>query len=237
MSDAIVHSKGNRDPSLGYTVFVDGNPQDVSSGKTAKFKMRLETGSALKVDAAATIVSASTTLSGAHTLPTGTLTVASTTGFLERGALLLGGQIVLYSAKTATTFLGCSRGSGTIAGGTAVSQIGGLRYDWAAADVDMADVAAGTAVAEYVGWWEVTTTATGKTQDTLEFPISMVDHLIGSANLCSVADVREALEHSATGRDRDDLIRTHILEASIAIMRETAREFAPQSAAGTARAR
>jgi len=168
---AIVHHKGNRDPSLTDTIRVDGIAQDLT-GKTVKLKMRLETGSTLKVDAAAVVVSA----------PAGT-----------------------------------------------------VRYDWAAADVDMADVPAGTAVAEYVAWWEVTTTAGGKTQDTLEFPVSMVDHLIGSSNLCSVADVREALEHSTTGRERDDLIRAHIAEASIAIMRETSREFAPQSAAGTAR--
>ncbi len=168
---AIVHHKGNRDPSLTDTIRVDGIAQDLTA-KTVKFKMRLETASTLKVDAAAVVVSA----------PAGT-----------------------------------------------------VRYDWAAADVDMADVPAGTAVAEYVAWWEVTTTAGGKTQDTLEFPIALVDHAIGSSNLCSVADVREALEHSTTGRERDDLIRAHIAEASIAIMRETKREFAPQSATGTAR--
>lgn len=56
----------------------------------------------------------STTLNGAVTLPTGTITVASTTGFPSSGRLWVAGQIVSYTGKTATTFTGCTGGEGSL---------------------------------------------------------------------------------------------------------------------------
>lgn len=62
-----------------------------------------------------------TILTGAHTLPLATLTVASTTGFASAGSLMVGdNQLVTYTGKTATTFTGCAGGAGTIADGCAV---------------------------------------------------------------------------------------------------------------------
>lgn len=70
-------------------------------------------------------ISASTTLSVGVTLPTGTLTVPSTSGFRDRGSLVVaGGQIVQYTGRTGTTFTGCSGGSGAVIVGATVEQHG-----------------------------------------------------------------------------------------------------------------
>ena len=73
--------------------------------------------------------SATTTLSGSVTLPTGTLTVASTTNFTTATAtypqrLFVDGQPVKYTGSTSTTFTGCTGGSGVIASGASVVQSG-----------------------------------------------------------------------------------------------------------------
>jgi hypothetical protein len=66
---------------------------------------------------------AATTTNGSHTLPVGTITVVSTTGFAPSGTILLAGsQTVTYSAKTSTTFTGCSGGTGTITTASTVVQ-------------------------------------------------------------------------------------------------------------------
>jgi hypothetical protein len=53
-----------------------------------------------------------TNLSGIHTLPTGTVTVASTAGFQSSGRFIVNGQTVAYTGKTGTTFTGCTGGTG-----------------------------------------------------------------------------------------------------------------------------
>lgn len=192
------HTKGNRSPSIYDTIRIDGNPFDLT-GSTVKFKMRAEgVSTPLKVDSAATVMTGATTLSGEHVLPRGTLTVASTSGFLSAGALLVAGsQYVNYEAITATTFLGCSGGSGTIATGASVAQIGGVRYDWAAADVDTA--------AEYLGWWEVTLPSL-KTQDTPEFEFVILDHTAFVPSLyIQVEEFKSTIELSGTSFSDEDV--------------------------------
>jgi hypothetical protein len=54
-------------------------------------------------------------------------------------------------------------------------------------------------------------------------------------DLCTVANVREALELPAADTTRDDLIQSLISDLSRAIMREYDREFAPATASATRR--
>lgn len=62
-----------------------------------------------------------TTAVGAQSIPAGSITVASTAGFPPVGTLDVDGcGIVLYTGKTATTFTGCTGGSGTLADGGVV---------------------------------------------------------------------------------------------------------------------
>jgi hypothetical protein len=105
MSSHPLFFTGNRNPSITETIKnADGTAHDLT-GQTVKFKMRAVRSSTLKVNAAATVVSAA---------------------------------------------------AGTV------------RYDWQAADVDTAG--------QYLVWWEVTTTATGFTQDMAEAVIEFRAH-------------------------------------------------------------
>lgn len=217
----IQHTKGNRSPSLYDTIRIDKQPFDLT-GSTAKFKMRLEgVTTPLKVDSAAVVMGGSTTLTGSHVLPVGTLTVGSTSGFLSSGALLVGSsQFVTYEAITATTFLGCSGGTGTHAGGTAVAQIGGVRYDWAAADVDTAG--------EYLGWWEVTLPS-GKLQDTPEFEFVVIEHVAASPTLyVQVEEFKSTIELSGTSFSDED-VKIALKAACRAIDEICGRRFYPDS--------
>ena len=208
--------KGNREPSLGETIRIGRKPFDLA-GCTGKLKMRPELlATPLKVDAAASIITASTTLTGAHTLPEHTLTVASTAGFLKTGALLLGGQIVEYEDKTATTFLGCTHGTGTIANGAAVAQIGGVRYDWAAADVDTAG--------HFRAWFEITLPS-GKTQDTPELDVEIIEHGPVTRPLCALRDVLRYVPAYESEAAIDELLEELIAGESIQAHQDTGREF------------
>lgn len=65
-----------------------------------------------------------TTTTGSHTLPVGTINVASTAGFLSSGSINVGGnQTVTYTGITGTSFTGCTGGTTTIAAGSAIIQI------------------------------------------------------------------------------------------------------------------
>lgn len=75
-----------------------------------------------KTSAATTIASGS----NGQSLPQGTINVASAAAFLSAGTLRVttnaGVQTVTYTGKTATSFTGCSGGTGTMATGGAVAQ-------------------------------------------------------------------------------------------------------------------
>lgn len=104
---------------------------------------------------------------------------------------------------------------------------GTVRYDWQAADVDTAG--------EYLVWWTVT--VGGKTQDVPESLVVFQAHTVGASDLCTLTDVRVALEIPATDTSRDPLISSLITAASGAIMLECEREFAPVTASATRRFR
>jgi hypothetical protein len=208
--------KGNRSPSLSLTVRIDGDPFDFT-GCTAKLRMRGElVTTPLKVDAAAQIIAASTTLTGSHTLPEATLTVGSTTGFLEEGALSLGGQIVEYEGKSATTFLGCTGGRGTIANGATVAQIGGVRYDWAAGDVDTAG--------DFRAWVHVILPG-GNTQDSPEFPIEIEEHAPVIRPLCALADIFRYVPGYRSDASTDETLERLISAESRTLHQHHHREF------------
>lgn len=223
MPDIPLWYKNDRNPSMYETITVGGIAYDLTAS-TVAIKMRLVGSSTLKVNTAATIEASSTTLTGSHDLPARVITVASTTGFLPDGSLTVGGQIVDYTGVNGNTFTGCTGGSGTIAGGAAVAQRGGVRHDWAALDVDTAGF--------YLVWWEVTTS--GKVKAVQEAVVEFREHAAGStAWLCEIADVRIAMETETVDVALDAVIGQMIPVASELIMQETQRELAPATTSAT----
>ena len=62
-----------------------------------------------------------TTTTASVTLPVTTIPVASTAGFSTSSTIIVGGQTVAYTGVTATSFTGCTGGTGTIASGATVA--------------------------------------------------------------------------------------------------------------------
>jgi hypothetical protein len=210
--------KGNLEPSLWDTIRQRGRAVDLSAvGTSVKLYMRLDTSTTLKINGStATIISASSTLSGDHSLPDRSITLASATGFLPNGALNVGTQVVEYQSISGNTFLGCSGGEGTMASGTAVSQRGGVRYDPVAGDVDTAG--------DYVGWWKVTYPS-AKEQETPTFEIVIEDPGVVFRGLCEYDDVISHAPGYEPEDGTDALLQRMIMGKSRLIQRETGREF------------
>ena len=107
---------------------------------------------------------------------------------------------------------------------------GGVQYDPAPADVTTA-----YEVPPLVGWWDVTLPS-GKVQDTPEtFNVFIKAHAPGSVDLCTVTDVKRAMEPAMTSTARDGRIAALIPAASRALMDELERELVPQTTALTRR--
>lgn len=207
--------KDNRSPSLYDTIRQQGVAVDLT-GATVKLQARTELASTLVIDALAIPITASTTLSATTVLPEQAITVASTSGFAPRGALNVGTQIVEYLEISGNTFLGCSGGEGSVAGGATVSQRGTVRYDWAAADVDE--------VAEFVAWWEVTYSGS-KVQESPSFQIVVEDPAAVFQGLCELPDVTAYARGYRSDDETDALLVRMILARSRRIQDETQREF------------
>jgi hypothetical protein len=92
---------------------------------------------------------------------------------------------------------------------------GQVRYDWQAADVDTPG--------QYLVWWQVTTTAGGKTQDVAEAVIEFRAHT-GDHNYIELEQLKSSGELTGTSYADQDL-RLAIGAASRGIDRATGRRF------------
>lgn len=91
-----------------------------------------------------------------------------------------------------------------------------VRYDWTALDVDTAG--------ELAAWWEVTLPG-GKTQDTPEFTIALLEHAPLARGLCELQDVT-AYAPGYTGDDATNALLEQMIRAeSYTIQRRTGIEF------------
>lgn len=100
---------------------------------------------------------------------------------------------------------------------------GGVQYDWADLDVNTAG--------ELVAWWE-TTFVSGKTQDSPEFELVIVDHAAAAVTPTALVTVQAARQFVL--RDPDDHREDQKLAASIAsfsraVAAYTRREWRPRS--------
>lgn len=94
---------------------------------------------------------------------------------------------------------------------------GTVRYDWAAPDVATAG--------EYLAWWHVVLPST-KVQDTLEFLVTMVDHLQATRYLCELEDVTSFAPGYVADPTTDSILRQLIGAKSREWHQQTGREFA-----------
>lgn len=216
---AITHPKGDLSPSLADTIRIDGVAFSLT-GSTVKLRMRAENSSTLKIDTAATVVTAASTLASNVSLPERSISVADASGFLSSGALLISGQIVEYEEISGNTFLGCEGGAGTISSGTAVAQIGGVRFDWVSGNVDTAG--------DFNAWWRVTLPS-AKTQDTPEFAVIFTEHVPSQRGLCSLEEIQSYVPgyRAHSDRDTDAILRELIASVSTEMQNEMGREVLP----------
>jgi hypothetical protein len=119
----------NYDPGVSYPLVVGDNSGDTGAGGTAT-RMTFRD---LKFNGE--IFDAHTTINGGITLPTGTITVVSTSTFAASGNITIGAQTVAYTGKTGTTFTGCTGGTGAVANGANVTQSStdirrAICFDW-----------------------------------------------------------------------------------------------------------
>lgn len=109
---------------------------------------------------------------------------------------------------------------------------GTVRYDWTADDIATDGILADPRSALF--WWEVTTTATGKTQNMMEALIRVVPNAPGTNAYLEVEEFKATAELTGTGfADLD--IQTMILAASRGIDKVTGRRFYPDSDANQVR--
>lgn len=90
------------------------------------------------------------------------------------------------------------------------------RYDWAGTDTDT--------TGSYLGWWQVTW-GNGLPQDSIEFPIEVVEHAALSRSLCTLAEVRAYIGKPVEDRRQDPVLLDLIGAASRAIEQYARRQF------------
>lgn len=98
---------------------------------------------------------------------------------------------------------------------------GKVRYDWALADLDTPG--------DYIAWWAVTTA--GKTQDTPDFTVSVLEHGRDAANLTTIAAIKRMPSLKNIPLPDEEALQDDIAAYSRAIRHFTGREFMPKTPA------
>lgn len=121
-------------------------------------------------------------------------------------------------------------GSATLKVNTAATVVdaatGSVRYDWAAIDVDTAG--------HYLVWWEVTTTADGKTQDVSEAVIEFRAHTPETNAYVELEEFKSTAELTGTSFSDQDIL-TALVAASRGIDQAFGRRFYPDTDANQIR--
>lgn len=146
MAASLVHTKGNRNPSLTDTIRVEGSPFDLT-GSTVKLKMRADGSTVLKVDTAMTVV----------TPAAGTVRYDWAALDVDTGGEFWGWEEVTTSGKTQDTpeffiaFLEHGEGSLYVGLHELKETLSLANENYADPDVYRALVAASRAIDEYCG--------------------------------------------------------------------------------------
>jgi hypothetical protein len=131
------------------------------------------------------------------------------------------GTVVDLTGKT-VKFKMRAVGSATLKVNTAAvvisAPLGTVRYDWAALDVDTAG--------HYLVWWEVTTTADGKTQDVSEAVIEFRAHAPETNAYVELEEFKSTAELTGTSFSDQDIL-TALVAASRGIDQAFGRRFYP----------